>query len=165
MALSAQGGDAALRLQRILASIRTVACAHPAASPLVAAAPQPAAAHLQEELAAAGEMHRAVVRLYHEAEPQAPVLAPPDQAAAPALPELVDVGEGPPAATLAPLKGGQGEGQTAAGVAAEQRPAGVVNGDTDMLQAQGEEEDEEVCALWFCQRCAVLMCAKQPPSW
>ena len=149
-----QGGDAALRLQRILASIHTITCAHPAASPLAASAPQLPAGHMQEEEAAAGELHRAVVRLYAEAEPPAPVLAPPGRRDGPALLEALgdDLGNRATVADPPAAAWGGAEEQAGAGVAGGQGPAGVLanGGDTDMAQAQGEDEDDEVCCFPSC---------------
>ena len=58
MVFMVQAGDAVLRLQRILASIHTVACAHPAASPLAAAAPQPPAGNGEDGAAGNGGVRR-----------------------------------------------------------------------------------------------------------
>ena len=167
-------GHAMLRLQRILAAIHAIACAHPAASP--AAAQPPALAHAQEELAAAGELLRAVMRVYQEGAQIAPAsqIERPAQAVA-----AHDLGIGelrrlPPLAQSADREqageedtdmecaqngdlAGQGLGATEHAPDAEADRSAVpgsegvggrrthgLNGDTAMPAAQDDDDDEEV---------------------
>jgi hypothetical protein len=125
--------DPRLRLQRILASIQTIAAAHPAAAD--EQPPAAAAAPMQQEHRAAAELARAMRRVCQEGAPL--VVAPgggDGVPAQPALPDSLDLGMDDILA--------QNE--------AEAAPGAVHADGSTAVHPPDEDVDDEVCVLCCC---------------